>query len=200
MHSNSKLLFTRHVLPLLDRSSRVLEVGPDGTPSTYARMAEAALGGPCGAWDTVDLAARPGMTYAARSDCEFPIAAGAYDVVLSGQVFEHVRRPWRWLPELARICRAGGVVATISPVTWPYHEAPIDCWRAYPDGLRALHEDAGLEVVVCRWESLEPRAWLPRCPRPASDHAPGVLYKLARFVGWPLARAYDAVTIARKPA
>jgi SAM-dependent methyltransferase len=199
MHDNSKLLFQRHVLPRLDRAARVLEVGPDATPSSYQRMAHTALGGACAAWHTVDLAARPGMTHAARDEYDFPIEEGAYDVVLSGQVFEHVRKPWRWLPELARVCRPGGIVATISPISWAYHEAPVDCWRAYPDGLRALHDEAGLAVEVCQWESLEPRAWLPRCPRPVSDHAPGLLYKVARLVGWPLARSYDAVTVARKP-
>lgn len=200
MHENSKLMFARHALPFFGAGARVLEVGPDGVPSTYHRRVQDALGtaGPV-AWDTIDLAGRPGMTFAARDEYSFPVADGAYDVVLSGQVLEHVRKPWRWLPELARVCRPGGHVVTISPVSWPYHEAPVDCWRAYPEGLRALYEDAGLVVVESRWETLEPRGLLPRCPRPVNDHAAGLLFKLARFVHWPLARAYDAITIGRKP-
>jgi SAM-dependent methyltransferase len=201
MHRNSELLFARHALDLVAAASRVLEVGPDGIPSSYQRLVRTRTGERAPAiWHSVDLASRPGMTFAARSEYEFPIADGAYDVVLSGQVLEHVRKPWRWLPELARVCRPGGYVVTISPVTWPYHEAPVDCWRAYPEGLRALYEDAGLDVLLARQESLEGRAWLPRCPRPASDHAPGLLYKLARFVRWPLARSIDAITIGRRPA
>jgi SAM-dependent methyltransferase len=199
MHENSKLMFVRHALPLFAAGSRVLEIGPDGMPSTYERLVREALGasGPS-AWHTVDLASRPGTTFAARDEYTFPIADAEYDVVLSGQVLEHVRKPWRWLPELARVCRRGGNVVTISPVSWPYHEAPIDCWRAYPEGLRALHEEAGLDVVASLWQSLEPKRLLPRLPRPASDHAPGLLHKVARWVRWPLARAYDAITIARK--
>jgi SAM-dependent methyltransferase len=139
------------------------------------------------------------MTHAARSEYEFPIEPGAYDLVLSGQVLEHVRKPWRWLPELARVCRPGGYVVTISPVTWPYHEAPVDCWRIYPEGMRALCDEAGLTVVESRWQCLEPRGLLPRMPRPVSDHAPGRLYKLARWLHWPLARSHDTVTIARRP-
>jgi SAM-dependent methyltransferase len=201
MHENSKRMFTRHVLPLFGGSPRVLEIGPDGVPSSYRKLVDAARGpAAVAAWDTVDLASRPGMTFAARDEYTFPIADGAYDVVLSGQVLEHVRKPWRWLPELARVCRPGGHVVTISPVNWPYHEAPVDCWRAFPEGLRALYDEAGLDVVLARWETLEPRGVLPRCPRPVSDHAPGLLYKLARAVRWPLARAYDAVTIGQKPA
>jgi len=200
MHENSQRMFTTHALGLFPAGVRVLEIGPDGVPSSYARLVAAARGsaGPA-AWDTVDLAGRPGMTFAARSEYEFPIPDGSYDVVLSGQVLEHVRKPWRWLPELARVCRRGGHVVTISPVNWPYHEAPVDCWRVFPEGLRALHEEAGLTVELATWQSLERRRWLPRCPRPVSDHAPGLFYKLARLVGWPLARAYDAITIAKKP-
>lgn len=200
MHANSQLMFRRHALPLFTDSMRVLEVGPDGVPSTYQRLvgtmrADAAPA----AWDTVDLAGRPGMTFAARNEYEFPIADQAYDLVLSGQVLEHVRKPWRWLPELARVTRRGGRVVTISPISWPYHEAPVDCWRIYPEGLRALHEEAGLEVEQVTWQSLEPRGLLPRCPRPISDHEPGFWFKVARLVHWPLARSYDAITIARKP-
>ena len=200
MHQNSKLMFAKYAMAFFAPGTRVLEVGPDGTPSTYERMVRDARGGSAPAvWDTVDLATRPGMTHRARSEYEFPIADGAYDVVLSGQVLEHVRKPWRWLPELARVCRAGGHVITISPVTWPYHEAPVDCWRIYPEGLRALHEEARLDVVDVRWESLEKGALLPRWPRPTSDHAPGLGYKLARWLHWPLARSFDAITVAKKP-
>lgn len=200
MHDNSKLLFARYALPLFTAGVRVLEVGPDGTPSTYQAMVKSALGSAAPTtWDTVDLATRPGMTHRAKNEYEFPIADGSYDLVLSGQVLEHVRKPWRWLPELARVCRAGGHVITISPVSWPYHEAPVDCWRIYPEGLRALHEEARLDVTALHCESLEKNGFLPRWPRPASDHAPGLGYKLARFLHWPLERSIDAITIARKP-
>lgn len=199
MHENSKLIFARHAMPFFTAATRVLEIGPDGMPSTYQRMVREQRGDDAPAtWHTVDLAARPGMTHAARSEYEFPIADSAYDLVLSGQVLEHVRKPWRWLPELARVCRPGGHVITISPVTWPYHEAPVDCWRIYPEGMRALYEEAGLVVLESRWECLEPSGLLPRWPRPVSDHAPGRLYKLARWLHWPLARSHDTVTIGRK--
>jgi SAM-dependent methyltransferase len=200
MHDNSKLLFAKYALPFFGAGTRVLEVGPDGVPSTYEAIVrrERGGGGPA-AWHTVDLATRPGMTHRAKTEYEFEIADGSYDVVLSGQVLEHVRKPWRWLPELARVCRSGGHVITISPVSWPYHEAPVDCWRIYPEGLRALHEEARLDVVSVRWESLEERGLLPRWPRPVSDHAPGFGYKLARLLHWPLARSFDAITIAKKP-
>jgi hypothetical protein len=58
--------------------------------------------------------------------------------------------------EVARVCKPGGLVVTINPVSWKYHLAPVDCWRIYPDGMKALYEDAGLEMRESVCESLEP--------------------------------------------
>jgi hypothetical protein len=38
---------------------------------------------------------------------------------------------------------------------WVYHEAPIDCWRMFPEAMRALYEEAGLIVELREWGSLE---------------------------------------------
>jgi SAM-dependent methyltransferase len=202
MHKNSQLLFRRYALGYLSPSARVLEIGPDTRPSTYQRLAE----GRYAAWDTLDIASRTDipLSYTATGEYDFPIHDGAYDVVLSGQVIEHVRKIWVWMREVARVCRPGGYVITINPVSWHYHEAPIDCWRIYPEGMRALSEDAGLEVVVSHWGSEE--------LRPLEERSPGLLrrqhvwQRLSGIFGMmnavlklPPAGAYDTITVARKP-
>lgn len=98
--------------------------------------------------ETVDLFPEPRLTYVATDEYAFPIPDESYDLVLSGQVFEHVRKIWVWMKELSRVCKAGGTVITINPVSWPYQEAPIDCWRAYPEGMCALYDDASLDVSL----------------------------------------------------
>ena len=70
-----------------------------------------------------------------------------FDVVLSGQVIEHVPKPWRWMRELARIVKPKGLVCVIGPYQWEFHEGPFDCWRVYPEGMRAVMEEAGLTVL-----------------------------------------------------
>ena len=88
----------------------------------------------------------------------FSIDSDTFDVVLFGQVLEHVPKAWTWIKELARVTKPGGYVITLNPVSWPYHEAPVDCWRIFPEGMKALYEDAGLEVELSVYECLESNA------------------------------------------
>ncbi|MDY6905336.1 MAG: methyltransferase domain-containing protein [Thermodesulfobacteriota bacterium] len=150
MHNNSKLFFQEYALPFFTDGMHVLEIGPDEVPSTYQKLVSVRLS----RWDYLDIDDRS-MTYVAISDCEFPTESATFDVVFSGQVIEHVRKPWLWLREAARVCKDGGLVITISPINWEYHEAPIDCWRIYPEGMRALYEEAGLDMIICKEGSLD---------------------------------------------
>jgi SAM-dependent methyltransferase len=212
MHLNSVLVFREHLLPLFTPGIHVLELGPDGDPSTYRREVAAQV-----TWSTADLASEVDahggrlwgsgsggeLTYRMKSEYEIEAPAGTFDIVVSGQVIEHVRKPWLWLRELARVCKPGGLVLTVNPVSWPYHEAPIDCWRIYPEGMRALCEDAGLTVELSLFESLEPRplAWYPGKSYNAGRGPRGrALNRAKAMTGYPLTIAFDTVTIARKPA
>ena len=73
---------------------------------------------------------------------------GTYDVVISGQVMEHVERPWEWLAKLATLYRR--YICIIAPNEWPEHRCPIDCYRFLPDGMKALFEYAGIVPLEIR--------------------------------------------------
>lgn len=75
------------------------------------------------------------------------VPEGKYDVVISGQTLEHVRRPWRFVSNMARIAKPGGLVYVVVPFRCEYHAHPIDCWRIYPEAMKTLLEDAGLAVL-----------------------------------------------------
>src|SRR5438105_10645013 len=144
MHQNSKLRFEKYAKKFVRPGIRVLEIGPDKFASYRNIIADRSI-----TWDTVNLAARgDGATYIATGEYSFPVADNSYDIVLSGQVMEHVRKIWIWMRELTRVCKPGGHVITVVPCSWPYHEAPYDCWRVFPEGMRALYEDAGLSVTL----------------------------------------------------
>ncbi|KAF0811428.1 hypothetical protein IGB42_04127 [Andreprevotia sp. IGB-42] len=75
------------------------------------------------------------------------IPSGSVDVFISGQVFEHVEYFWLSLLEMSRVLKPGGLVCIIVPSSGPEHRYPVDCWRFYPDGARAMGKFAGMEVL-----------------------------------------------------
>jgi SAM-dependent methyltransferase len=210
VHRNSVLLFERYALKYIEPGASVLEIGPDDDPSSYRRLVQVPV-----SWETADLKSEVSaggrrwgggrgdrLTYVMTGEYDIPVQDASFDVVLSGQVIEHVREPWRWVNEAARVCRPGGVVITVNPVSWPYHEAPVDCWRIYPEGMRALCGAAGLTIEESTWESLEdrPRKWYPGPSHDQDLGRRGLLFnRLKGLVGWPLPIAFDTVTVARKP-
>lgn len=208
MHVNSRLAFQEHAAPRIPHNARILEIGPDKTPSTYCNLA----GNPPG-WETADLASQAGEWSIDHSvaqllmpnEYEIPAPDNTYDVVMSGNVAEHVPQIWRWMAELARVTKPGGQVITVSPISWIYHEAPVDCWRMYPAAMEAISEYAGLTVTYSWWGSLERLASRRTYPGAGDDEGWGHPYQgrgwkglVRRVLGWPVPIAYDLVTIATK--
>lgn len=85
------------------------------------------------------------------------IKTNSYDVVISGQAFEHVEYFWVTMFEVARILKPGGICCIIAPSRGFEHKYPVDCWRFYPDGFRALARYAYLDTLEAytQWESGE---------------------------------------------
>lgn len=200
MHKNVKSLFRQHALDLFTGQRRVLEIGPDRHPSTLQAMA----GIPDARWHTLDFAGRADvdLTYRATDAYAYPVPDASYDIVLAANVLEHVPAIWVWIHELARICRPGGYVVTISPVSWHYHESPVDCWRMYPAGARALLEHAGLEPMVTEWGSAG-LAWLDRRirwmrPKQLLQRLSGVFLLWNAVTRLPPEGAYDTIAVGRR--
>lgn len=82
------------------------------------------------------------------------IKPGYFDVVISGQVFEHVEFYWVTMLEIVRVLKDNGLCCIIAPSGGPEHKYPADCWRFYPDGFRALARFSRLEVLdaYTQWE------------------------------------------------
>lgn len=68
-----------------------------------------------------------------------------FDIVISGQTFEYIEYPWMTMKEIERILRPSGFCFIIVPSS-VYYEAPNDCGRYYPDGLRSLAKWADMKV------------------------------------------------------
>lgn len=72
-----------------------------------------------------------------------------FDIVISGQCLEHVEYPWETMKCIASVMREGGVGFIIAPSNGGEHRYPIDCYRYFPDGFKALAKQAKLDVVDC---------------------------------------------------
>jgi len=197
MHENCKLLFQNYALEYFQPGTKVLEIGPDKIPSTLQEMVSDVLP----AWDTVDIIDCYPITHLATSEYNFPIASNFYDVVLAANVIEHVRKIWIWIKEVTRVCKVGGTVIIIVPVSWAYHPAPHDCWRIYPQGMRALFDEAGLEELLVTWQSLEAPGYARYLPGVSAEFLSPkrrLANKLLGCFGYPVERAYDTIGIGRK--
>lgn len=205
MHLNNILVFKKHILPLIKPGQRILEIGPDVLPSTLQGIVK--VEGI--SWETLDVVQRPGVNHVAVNDYQFPFPDSSFDIVLAGQVIEHVKKIWKWVPELQRICKPGGHVCLVSPLSWPYHEAPVDCWRIYPEGMKALCEESNLVCKLAIMESLERerhpelkyygRTYLGvSCSNMRlSGHIKNIVKRLLLK---PIPYANDVILIAQKPA
>ncbi|MCW5912002.1 MAG: methyltransferase domain-containing protein [Cyclobacteriaceae bacterium] len=152
MHLNSEELLKRYGLSYFKNGIKVLEIGPAGIPSAYQKL----VSNSTIEWHTLDLEETfTGLTYIAKEEYHYPIEDQSYDLIITGQVIEHVKKIWLWIPELKRILKKGGILIIINPISWPYHEFPVDCWRIYPEGMKALCDDNQLEILESRFESIE---------------------------------------------
>lgn len=74
------------------------------------------------------------------------ISDQSFDLVISGQVFEHIEYPWLTIREIARVLKPSGFCIIIAPNAGTEHKAPKDCYRYFADGLAALAKWADLKV------------------------------------------------------
>jgi SAM-dependent methyltransferase len=72
------------------------------------------------------------------------------DLLISGQALEHVEYPWIIFEEFFRVMKPNALCCIIAPSSGPEHRYPIDCWRFYGDGMRALCKHANLICLECR--------------------------------------------------
>ena len=70
-----------------------------------------------------------------------------FDVIISGQTFEHIEFPWLTIREIYRVLKPNGLFCIIVPSKGREHKTPVDCWRFYPDGIKALAKWGRLKPI-----------------------------------------------------
>jgi SAM-dependent methyltransferase len=121
----------------------VLEVGSydeNGSPRGVFADASSYVG--------VDQRMGPGVNEVMSAD-RLHWVDGVFDLVICTEMLEHDPRPWRSVPEMARVLRPRGHLLLTARgfdayTGYPEHPCPNDYWRFNRDSFAVLLSDAGL--------------------------------------------------------
>lgn len=86
---------------------------------------------------SVEIQPHPHNTVQADA-LDLPFAGGAFDLILSQAVLEHVLDPQRYVDELCRVLAPGGLVWIEAAFLQPVHQAPVHYFNVTPFGLAHL--------------------------------------------------------------
>ena len=144
----------KYLHPRREESLLILDLGSQDFNGSYRALLDRAPWRYLG----VDMAPGRNVDVVLRNPyCWREIKPGSADVIVSGQTFEHTEFFWLSMREMARALKVGGLLCIIAPSAGDEHRYPVDCWRFYPDGLRAAARYAGLETVEAwtQWGDLQ---------------------------------------------
>lgn len=123
---------------------QILDLGAKDIKGSYKTLFEQ----PSWRYRGIDLEAGPNVDIVLRDPYRWTeVKSGSCDVFISGQCFEHIEYIWVTMLEIWRVLKPGGLACIIAPSAGGEHRYPVDCWRIYPDGFRALCGYVGLEVI-----------------------------------------------------
>lgn len=145
MHTSSlehmKKLVDTYLQP--EEKLTILDIGSCDINGTYKQFFDR----PNWKYTGTDLATGKNVDVVMPSPYSLPFPSGSLDLVISGQVFEHVEFFWLTWLEIVRILKPDGRIFLIAPSRGNEHKYPVDCWRFYPDGFNALAQYGGLELL-----------------------------------------------------
>jgi len=136
MHQETMDFMVKHLKRYREPTADVLDVGSYKLNWTYRDLVE----GKGWKYTGLDIQAGPNVDVVAEDPFHYPFDNNTFDIVISGATMEHVTAIWRWIPELVRILKPGGLLVVVAPHTYHEHRYPFDCWRIMPDGMRYLFE------------------------------------------------------------
>ena len=83
----------------------------------------------------------------------------SYDVIVSGQAFEHIEFFWLILDQIKRILKPEGLLCIIVPSSGEVHRNPYDCYRFQEDGMKAMAKYIDFQVLETGTRSDDVNQW-----------------------------------------
>ncbi|MEF9992589.1 MAG: methyltransferase domain-containing protein [Romboutsia sp.] len=148
MHANSY----KHMSQFIDRylkdkvndKLKILDLGSQDVNGTYKPL----FNNSNWQYTGCDMCSGPNVDIVLKDVYNWKeIESNSIDVLVAGQVFEHAEYIWNTIMEITRVMKEDAVCCIIAPAVWVEHKYPLDCWRIFSDGFRALAKFAGLQVL-----------------------------------------------------
>ena len=139
-----KRFVDEHLAAFKETELKILDLGSQDVNGTYKDLFQNKKWSYIG----VDMVKGKNVDVVVRDIYDWKeFGSDSMDVVISGQAFEHIEFIWKTVLEVKRVMKPGGIGCLIAPSSGFEHRYPVDCWRIYPDGFRALAKYASLEVL-----------------------------------------------------
>lgn len=147
MHNSAMLRmkwFVDHYIPR-DKIIKVLDVGSYDVNGSYRSLFDDKnnvhyIG--------LDMSDGPNVDYVPKDPYVWSeLQDGSFDFVVSGSAFEHIEYPWLTMEQIYRKLKNGGIACILAPHTIGEHRYPVDCYRYFSDGFRALAKWAKFQVI-----------------------------------------------------
>jgi SAM-dependent methyltransferase len=94
-----------------------------------------------------DIEPGPGVTHVMPGPYTLPFEDNSVDLIVSGQMLEHCKNPFRSVAEMKRVLKPNCYMVLIAPSMGKRHDV-IDCWRFMDDAFKAISEEVGLKIVA----------------------------------------------------
>lgn len=148
MHKSSyekmKMFVNNHLNQFEDRHIKILDIGSMDVNGSYKSLFQKSK------WEYTGCDLEQGKNVDVVLSQPYywgDIESQSYDVVVSGQVFEHIEYFWITIMEICRVTKEEGYICIIAPSSGHEHRYPVDCWRFYRDGFSALAKYANLKLI-----------------------------------------------------
>lgn len=178
MHTSSLLrmhwFVDQYASTITKNSVRVLDVGSYDVNGSYRPLFAA----PRYQYVGLDLEAGPNVDIVLEHPYDWrALESDSFDIVISGQAFEHSEFFWKTMEEMTRVLKKEGLLCVIAPQGFGEHRYPVDCYRFFSDGM----------VALARYVGIEPLHTHTNCA-PSLQHA-----------DWYSETCADSILVARKP-
>lgn len=126
------------------KTIRVLDVGSYDVNGSYKELFSDSRYEYIG----LDMSPGPNVDFVLQNPYNWKgVKTDSYDIVISGQAFEHIEFFWKTMEEMARVLRKNGLLCIIAPNGFDEHRYPVDCYRFFSDGMISLARYVNFEIL-----------------------------------------------------